>query len=81
MRPRIYIDASVFGGCEDIDFIGHPRRLVAAMANGDYAMVISEVPLLELEKAPVAVRGHLERIPDSLVEILALDSEAKALAA
>lgn len=81
MRPRIYIDTSVFGGCEDVEFFGHSRRLVAAMANGDYAMVISEVTLLELEKAPVAVRAHLEHIPDSLVEVLALDSEAEALAA
>ncbi len=32
---------SVFGGCEDVEFIGHSRRLVAAMANGDHEMVIS----------------------------------------
>ena len=81
MRPRIYVDTSVFGGCEDVEFIAHSRRLVAAMAKGDYSMVISEVTLLELEKAPAAVRAHLERIPESLVEVLALDSEAEALAA
>lgn len=81
MRPRIYVDTSVFGGCEDIEFIDHSRRLVAAMVNGDYAMVISELTLLELEKAPTVVRAHLERIPESLVEVLALDSEAEALAA
>jgi hypothetical protein len=40
-------------------------------------MVISEVTLLELEKAPVAVRAHLERVPESLVEVLALDAEAE----
>ena len=81
MRPRVYVDTSVFGGCEDVEFIAHSRRLVAAMAKGDYAMVISEVTLLELEKAPAAVRAHLERIPESLVEVLSLDSEAEALAA
>jgi predicted nucleic acid-binding protein len=81
MRPRIYVDTSVFGGCEDVEFIGHSRRLVAAMASGDYAMVISALTLLELEKAPAAVRAHLERIPESLVEVLSLDSEAEALAA
>ncbi len=81
MRPRIYVDTSVFGGCEDIEFIGHSRRLVAAMAGGEYGMVISEVTLLELEKAPAAVRAHLERVPESLVEVLALDSEAESLAA
>lgn len=81
MRPRIYVDTSVFGGGEDVEFIGHSRRLVAAMVAGDYSMVISEVTLLELEKAPAAVRAHLERVPESLVEVLALDAEAEALAA
>jgi len=80
MRQRIYVDTSVFGGCEDVEFIGHSRRLVAAMVAGDYSMVISEVTLLELEKAPAAVRAHLERVPESLVEVLALDAEAEALA-
>jgi hypothetical protein len=79
MRPRIYVDTAVFGGCEDVEFIGHSRRVVAAMINGDYAMVISEVTLLELEDAPAAVRGHLDRIPQSLVEVSALDSEAEEL--
>lgn len=68
----------MFGGCEDTEFIGHSRRLVAAMADGDYAMVISEVTLLELERAPAAVRAYLEGIPESRVEVLALDSEAEA---
>jgi hypothetical protein len=36
MRPRIYVDTSVFAGYEDVDFIGHSRRLVAPMVAGDY---------------------------------------------
>jgi len=55
MRPRIYVDTSVSGGCEDVEFIGHSRR--------------------------AAVRAHLEGVPESLVEVLALDSEAEELAA
>ena len=81
MRSRIYVDTSVFGGCEDVEFIDHSRSLVSAMAKGEYAMVISEVTLVELEKAPVPVRAHLERIPESLIEVLSLDAEAEALAA
>lgn len=77
----MYVDTSVFGGCEDVEFIDHSRRLVAAMAKGTLAMVISERTLLELEKAPEAVRAHLDRIPESLVEVLALDVEAESLAA
>ena len=48
MRSRIYVDTSVFGGCEDVEFLDHSRRLVSAMSKGEYAMVISEVTLLEL---------------------------------
>lgn len=81
MRPRIYVDTSVFGGCEDVEFVSHSRRLVQAMANGEYAMVISEVTLLELEKAPPSVQSHLERMPEPFIEVLALDEEAESLAA
>jgi len=81
MRSRIYVNTSVFGGCEDVEFLDHSRRLVSAMAKGEYAMVISEGTLVELEKAPVLVREHLERIPESLIEVLSLDAEADALAA
>jgi len=51
------------------------------MSKGEYAMVISEVTLLELEKAPVQVREHLEQIPESLIKVLSLDAEAEAIAA
>jgi len=64
-----------------VEFLHHSRSLVSAMAKGEYAMVISEVTLFELEKAPVPVRAHLERIPESLIEVLSLDAEAEALAA
>ena len=64
-----------------MEFRDHSRRLVSAMAKGEYAMVISEVTLFELEKAPVPVREYLERIPESLIEVLSLDAEAEALAA
>jgi hypothetical protein len=36
IRPRIYVDMSAFGGCEDIESTGHSRRLVAATVNGAY---------------------------------------------
>jgi len=81
MRSRIYVDTSVFGGFEDEEFLDHSRSLVSAIAKGEYAMVISEVTLVELEKAPERVRAHLERIPDSLIEVLSLDAEAESLAA
>jgi hypothetical protein len=36
------------------------------MAKGEHAMVMSEVTLVELEKALVPVREHLERIKQHL---------------
>jgi predicted nucleic acid-binding protein len=70
MRPRIYVDTSVFGGCEDVEFIGHSRRLVADMTNGDYAMVISEVTLLELEKGERADALHIALATAARVDVL-----------
>ena len=49
MRPRIYVDTSVFGGCEDVEFIGHSRRLVAAMINGDASTTAEQKSALLLQ--------------------------------
>jgi hypothetical protein len=42
--------------------------------------VHEHLEVVSLEKAPVPVRAHLERIPESLIEVLSLDAEAESLA-
>ena len=80
MKPRIYTDTSVVGGCEDVEFRDASRRLLEAFGRGDMTLVISELTLRELEGAPAPVRDALGRIPADLIEVLPLSREAEDLA-
>lgn len=80
MRPRVYTDTSVVGGCEDREFQDPSRRLLEAFRRGDMTLVISELTLRELEAAPAGVREALGRIPAELIEVLAVSREAEDLA-
>ena len=81
MKPRIYTDTSVLGGCEDEEFREPSRRLLDSFEGGDLTMVLSELTLRELEAAPEGVRMVLGRVPAAHIEALALSSEAEDLAA
>lgn len=81
MKPRVYTDTSVLGGCEDDEFREHSVRLLDAFARGDLTLVLSELTLRELETAPEQVRRVVRRVPPANVEPLALSSEAEELAA
>lgn len=81
MKPRIYTDTSVLGGCEDDEFREPSRRLVAAFQCGELTLVLSELTVRELEAAPEGVRKVLEEVPSVHIEALALSPEAEALAA
>lgn len=81
MRPRIYADTSVLGGCEDEEFRDPSCRLVEAFVGGKLILVLSELALRELETAPEEVRGVVGRIPEAHIEPLPLSPEAEELAA
>jgi hypothetical protein len=34
MKPRVYVDTSVFGGCEDDEFAEHSVRLLEGFVKG-----------------------------------------------
>jgi predicted nucleic acid-binding protein len=80
MKPRIYTDTSVVGGCEDSEFRDASRRLLEAFRRGDTTLVISELTLRELEAAPAGVRGALGRVPTDFIEVLPVSTEAEDLA-
>ena len=81
MKPRIYTDTSVLGGCEDVEFREPSRRLLEAFQRGESTLVLSELTIRELESAPEAVRMVLGRVPPAHIEALALSREAEELAA
>jgi predicted nucleic acid-binding protein len=81
MKPRVYTDTSVLGGCEDDEFREPSRRLLEAFAGGELIMVLSELTLRELAAAPEGVRMIVDRVPQAHIEPLALSPEAEELAA
>ena len=81
MKPRIYTDTSVLGGCEDEEFREHSRRLLESFRRGELTMVVSEVTVRELEAAPERVRSVVESVPAAHIETLALSRESEELAA
>ncbi len=81
MRPRVYTDTSVLGGCEDDEFREPSRRLVEAFVSGELTLVLSELALRELELAPAGVRKVVGRVPEAHIESLSLSPEAEELAA
>lgn len=80
MKPRIYIDTSVIGGCLDDEFAGWSNVLFDEFRAGTKVAVVSDLTRLELEEAPQNVRDQLSSIPEEHIEDVFLDEEALALA-
>ena len=80
MKPRIYTDTSVLGGCEDEEFSEHSVRLMETFIRGERVLVLSSLTIQELAAAPASVRRRLASVPEPFIETLPLDVEAEALA-
>lgn len=80
MKPRIYADTSVLGGCEDEKFRDASRRLIDAFVAGELTLVVSELTLRELEEAPDPVTRVVARVPDAHIELVSVSAEAEELA-
>lgn len=80
MKLRVYVDTSVFGGCEEPEFRDASTRLIDAFATGKMTAPISSLSLLEIERGPAFVYEILRRIPEGNLEILPSTGEAEELA-
>ena len=81
MRPRrIYTDTSSIGGCLDEEFREASLRLFETFEAGTAIITLSDLTLLELERAPETVRAVLDRIPEAAVERIDFTAEAADLA-
>ena len=80
MKPRIYADTSVLGGCEDEEFRAASLRLLEAFVQGEFTLVLSELTLRELETAPHPIRALLAQVPLQHTESLSLSPDAEQLA-
>lgn len=80
MNLRVYIDTSVLGGCEDLEFQEFSRQLMEHFVEGHFILVLSDLTVQELAAAPAQVRTRLMEVPEEHIEALQLDSEAMDLA-
>ncbi len=76
---RIYVDASVVGGCLDVEFAPESRALLQMAQDGQVVLIVSDLLLLELEAAPEPVKALLDSLPDDAVEFLSTGAEADRL--
>jgi len=73
LRPRIYVDTSVIGGCFDEEFEEYSNQLFDEFVSGRKIVIVSDVALLELEGAPDNVRGVLADVPSENIEYVSLN--------
>jgi predicted nucleic acid-binding protein len=67
----LYLDTSVIGGYYDDEFLDDTRRLFQAIKNNEYGVVISDLTLKELIKAPQNVKTLLRDLSIDFMEIVA----------
>jgi hypothetical protein len=80
MKPRVYIDTSVIGGCFDEEFAVWSLKLFDEFRAGSKIAVISDLTRRELEDAPKNVQNILLSLPEGSVENVFLSDEAERLA-
>ena len=79
IKPRIYLDTSVFGGCFDDEFAKDSLRLIQEIKAGKFRLVLSKTVLGEIENAPVQVRELVASLPVDVVEPVDVSENAERL--
>jgi len=79
MIPRVYTDTSVFGGCFDKEFEEWSIKLMDEFKIGLKILIVSNITIRELEKAPDHIKNMLDEIPDVFIEYVTLNNESLEL--
>jgi len=77
---RIYIDSSVVYGAPAKEFSEDSKRFWDAFRNGEFVLIVSDVLVDEVKRAPAYVRGLFATLPESQIERIVLSVKAKELA-
>ena len=80
MKPLIYIDTSVIGGCFDEEFAEWSNILFEEFVSGEKIAVVSDITYRELELAPDYVHQKLNDIPDKYRKEIYTGREVEDLA-
>ena len=77
---RVYVDTSVFRGCESKMFQATSLRLFERFRDGDISLVLSALVARELDSASEAVKAVLGPVPPEHLEFLEPSAGAEQLA-
>jgi len=80
MKPRIYIDTSVIGGCFDDEFQTESNWIIDQIKKGLIKAIYSEVTEQELRKAPNHIKELVKSLPRNNFEYISISDEATDLA-
>ena len=79
-RLRLYVDTSVFGGCFDDEFRADSNALIHLARTRKVELVLGELVLFEIAKAPGSVRKLVESLASLEMEQIPFSKDAGALA-
>ena len=77
---KFYVDTSVWGGFEDREFADWTIPFFNQARQGRFTIVLSDVTIGELEKAPEIIRDLPATIPPEFIELVSITSEHIELA-
>ncbi len=77
---KFYVDTSVWGGFEDQEFSEWTIPFFEQAKQGRFIIVLSDVTLGELQKAPEIIRNLPMTIPSNFLELVSITDEQLALA-
>jgi len=80
MRPKYYIDTSVFGGYFDKEFEFITKQLFTSILKENIRILYSELTESELRNAPQIVKDFIIGLPKEMIEFIEITPEAVALA-
>ena len=79
MKPRIYIDTSMIGGCLDPEFARESNVLLQMAKEGKIRLLVSDLLIRELDGGPESVRAVLRGLPSDATESVFLSQESQIL--
>ena len=78
-KDRLYTDSSVIGGCHDAEFAEDSHRLIDAARKGIVTLLLSDVVIREIGKAPQKVQDILRSLTTASLEKVDLTTEVLEL--
>ena len=79
-KLRVYVDASVIYGAPSNEFSQDSKLFWEAFRNGEFVLVVSDVLIAEIKRAPQNIRDRFNALPESQIEQVVSTSESNKLA-